>query len=82
MQIQQSLCLVYRRDLLIQSLKEIERERETDNPTIDANIQCVYKGSHQQPNQWFSLEMGNEGCRAISWLFHSLKNLYIYSGEA
>lgn len=28
MQIQQSLCLVYRRDLLIQSLKERERGRE------------------------------------------------------
>lgn len=28
MQIQQSLCLVYRRDLLIQSLKEREGERE------------------------------------------------------
>lgn len=48
MQIQQSLCLVYQRDLLNQSLKEKgERGRETI-PTIEANIQCMHKGSQEQ----------------------------------
>lgn len=41
MQIQQSLCLVYRRDLLIQSLKGRERERETI-PTIKASLQSMH----------------------------------------
>ena len=41
MQIQQSLCLVYRRDLLIQSLKEGERERGTI-PTTEASLQCMH----------------------------------------
>lgn len=45
MQIQQSLCLVYRRDLLIQSLKGRERERETI-PTIKASLQSVHRGRH------------------------------------
>lgn len=42
MQIQQSLCLVYQRDLLIQSLKGREREGERNNfnyksqPTVHA----------------------------------------------
>lgn len=41
MQIQQSLCLVYRRDLLIQSLKGRERERETI-PTIKGSLQSMH----------------------------------------
>lgn len=41
MQIQQSLCLVYRRDLLIQSLKESERNNPNHRRqhTVDAQRQ-------------------------------------------
>lgn len=43
MQIQQSLCLVYRRDLLIQSLRERGREKQSkpQKPTYSAFTQAV-----------------------------------------
>lgn len=48
MQIQQSLCLVYQRDLLIQSLRE--RERRTI-PTIKASLQCMHALRHIPANK-------------------------------
>lgn len=47
MQIQQSLCLVYRRDLLIQSLKEREREGAGNNPNHGS--QSTVHAPRQQP---------------------------------
>lgn len=48
MQIQQSLCLVYRRDLLIQRERE-ETERERISQT-DSSISCINKHRRQQLN--------------------------------
>ncbi len=51
MQIQQSLCLVYRRDLLIQSLKERKRERERAGERNNPNhrSQSTVHAPRQQP---------------------------------
>lgn len=76
MQIQQSLCHVYRRDLLIQRLKEKERLPETPTYSVDT------KAANPNSFYWFSLNWGNEVCREISYLFTRCHHLHIYSGYA
>lgn len=71
MQIQQSLCLVYRRDLLIQRLKE--KERLPEMPTYSGDTKAPSANSFY----WFSLNWRNEVCRAISCLFPTCHVLHI-----